>query len=58
MISGDLIKDFKTTIKAVIGQLEHVSKSIGNTNNPEEVLLKTWSTPHPLPDIRPRNIKK
>ncbi len=40
MISGDLIKDFKTTIKVVIGQLEHVSTSLGNTNNPEEVLLQ------------------
>ena len=39
-ISGDLIADFKTTIKTVIGQLEYVSKSIGNINNPEEVLLQ------------------
>lgn len=40
MISTDLIADFKTTLKTVIGQLEHINKSIGNTNNPEGLLLQ------------------
>ncbi len=40
MISTDLIPDFTTTVKTAIGQLEHVSKSIGNSPNPEEVLMQ------------------
>ena len=40
MITSDLIGDFKATVKTAIGQLEYVNKAIGNTTNPEEVLLQ------------------
>lgn len=40
MIPSDLIGDFKATVKTAIGQLEYVNKAIGNTTNPEEVLLQ------------------